>query len=170
VKSDADVPATARRAVTEAGLESSARYCAQAQAKLGQGAWIDEYTRVHPYVAGVRLADQNIATVGAYHTADIAYFLGTQDAYNLFRPTRNWTSWDRELSDKMMGSLIAMAATGSPDTPAMRWSAWTPKAETKIVFGDAIAVHKFDVKRFDWLAAHPAATQAPAPRRSNPID
>ena len=68
--------------------------------------------RAHPYVPGVRIADQNTATVGAYHTADIPYFLGTQDAYNMFRPTRNWTPWDREMSARMMGSLIAMAATG----------------------------------------------------------
>ncbi len=170
VTSDAEVPATARRAATEAGLESSARYCAQAQAKLGVPAWIDEYTRVHPYVPGVRLADQNTATVGAYHTADIPYFLGTQDAYNMFRPTRNWAPWDREMSSKMLGSLIAMAGTGSPDRPAMRWPAWTPKAETKILFGDAITTQKLDTKRFDWFAAHPATMQAPAPRRGNPID
>jgi para-nitrobenzyl esterase len=171
VKTDADVPATARRAVTEAGLENSARYCAQAQVKLGAPAWIDEYTRVHPYVPGVRLADQNTATVGAYHTADIPYFFGTQDAYNMFRPTRNWTPWDRELSAKMMGALIAMAATGSPDTPAMRWSGWTPKTESKIMFGDAISTAKLNTKRLDWLAAHPASTTPVVrPRGANPID
>ncbi len=171
VKSDADVPATARRALTEAGLESSARYCAQAQAKMGVPAWIDEYTRVHPYVPGVHLADQDTATVGAYHTADIPYFFGTQDAYNMFRPTRNWTPWDRELSAKMMGSLIAMAATGSPDTPAMRWSGWTPKAESKIVFGDSIATEKLVTSRLDWLSAHPASmTPVVRPRGSNPVD
>ncbi|UVO53130.1 carboxylesterase/lipase family protein [Sphingomonas sp. SUN039] len=171
VKTDADVPATARRAATEAGLESSARFCAREQARLGLPAWIDEYARVHPYVPGVRLADQNTATVGAYHTADIPYFFGTQDAYNMFRPTRNWTPWDRELSAKMMGSLIAMAATGSPDTPAMRWSGWTPKAESKIVFGDSISTVKLDPKRLDWLAAHPASTTPVVrPRGANPID
>ncbi len=170
VKADADVPTTARRAATEAGLEGSARFCAQAQATLGQPAWIDEYTRVHPYVPGVHLADQNIATVGAYHTADIPYFFGTQDAYNMFRPTRNWTVWDRELSAKMMGSIIAMAATGSPDTPAMRWPAWTARPESKILFGDAVTVEKLDAKRHDWLATHPVAAQPAPPRLSNPRD
>jgi len=171
VKTDTDVPATARRAVTEASWEGGARYCAQAQARLGMPAWIDEYTRVHPYFPGVRLADQNTATIGAYHTADIPYFLGTQDAYNMFRPTRTWTAWDRELSARMMGSLIAMAATGSPDTPTMRWNNWTPRAETKIVFGNSITSDKLDRKRLDWLAAHPAKT-APVvrPRGANPID
>lgn len=171
VKTDADVAATARRAATEAGLESSARFCAREQARLGLPAWIDEYARVHPYVPGVQLADQNTATVGAYHTADIPYFFGTQDAYNMFRPTRNWTPWDRELSTKMMGSLIAMAATGSPDTPAMRWPGWTPKAETKIVFGNLITTAKLGPKRLDWLAAHPATTTPVVrPRGANPID
>jgi para-nitrobenzyl esterase len=171
VKSDADVTSTARRAATEAGLESNARTCAQAQAKLGARAWIDEYARVHPYVPDVRLADQNIATVGAYHTADIPYFLGTQDAYNMFRPTRSWTPWDRELSAKMMGSLIAMAATGSPDTPAMHWPEWTPISESKLVFGDRIKTVKLQRDRHEWLAAHPAATMPVVrPRGANPID
>lgn len=171
VKTGAEVPATARRAATEAGFEGNARHCAREQVRLGQTAFIADYARVHPYVPGVKIADQNIATVGAYHTSDIPYFFGTQDAFNMFRPTRNWTPWDRELSARMMGSLIAMAATGSPDTPAMRWSGWTPKAESKIVFGDAISTVKLDPKRLDWLEANPAAT-APVvrPRGANPID
>jgi para-nitrobenzyl esterase len=171
VEVDVDVRPTVRRAAAEALWETSARHCAREQTKLGQPAWIGEFARIHPYVPGVRIADQDTATVGAYHTADIPYFFGTQDAFNLFRPTRNWTPWDRELSAKMTGSLIAMAATGSPDTPAMRWAGWTPKAESKIVFGDAISAVKLDAKRLDWLAAHPASvTPVVRPRGANPID
>lgn len=167
VKSDAEVPAIARRAATEAGLESSARYCAQVQAKLGQPTWIGTYARKHPYVADVRIADQNIATVGAYHTADIPYFLGTQDAYNALRPTRNWTAWDRTLSQRMMGALIAMAATGSPETPAMKWPAWNERRETKLVFADTVSSTTLDRIRADWLAAHPISLQRVAVRRSD---
>ena len=168
---DADVSAIARKAATAAGLEASARYCAQVHAKFGQPAWIDTFARTHPYVRGVRIADQDTATVGAYHTADIPYFLGTQDALNLIRPTRNWTPWDRELSRRMMGALIAMAATGSPETPAMRWPNWTPNAETTIVFGDRIDTVKLDVRRLDWLARHPAIAMPVArPRAANPVD
>jgi para-nitrobenzyl esterase len=169
IGSDAEVPIVARRAATEAGFENGARSCAQAQAKLGQPTWIDIYTRVHPYVPGVRIADQNTEKVGAYHTADIPYFLGTQDAYNMFRPTRNWTPWDRELSTRMMRALIAMAATGSPDTLGMPWPKWRAGTEAKLVFGDTIRSGRIDGKRLDWFAAHPPAS-VPTPRRANPID
>ena len=161
--------AIARRAATEAGLEASARLCAREQMRLGQAAFIGEFARAHPYVPGVRIADQDTATVGAYHTADIPYFFGTLDAFNLIRPTRSWTPWDRELSAKMMRSLIAMAATGSPDTAGMPWPSWTPKAERKIILGDAITSVTLDRRKLDWFASHPAVFQ-PAPRRARPID
>lgn len=170
VKSDADVSRVARTAATEAGLESSARFCAKAQAAGGQATFIDEYSRVHPYVPGVRIADQDIATVGAYHTADIPYWFGTQDKYNWQRPTRNWTAWDRTLSQQMMGALIAFAATGSPTTPAMPWPAWKPGDERKLVFGDQVTSVKLDPKRLDWFAAHPVATQSAPPRSGGPRD
>jgi para-nitrobenzyl esterase len=129
------------------------------------------YARTHPYVPDVRIADQNIATVGAYHTADIPYYLGTLDAYNMLRPTRRWTAWDRALSQQMMGALIAMAATGSPDTSAMRWPKWTKRKETKLLFGDDVSTGTLDTGRHDWLTAHPFARQPAPPRRNaNPID
>ena len=44
------------------------------------------FARKHPYVPGVKIADQDTATIGAYHTSEVPYFFGTQDAFNLFRP------------------------------------------------------------------------------------
>ncbi|MES2444765.1 MAG: carboxylesterase family protein [Pseudomonadota bacterium] len=171
VASDAEVHAVARIAATEAGFEASARFCAQAQSRAGLPAYIDEYARVHPYVPGVRIADQDTATVGAYHTADIPYWFGTQDKYNMFRPTRNWQPWDRTLSRQMMQALIALADTGSPSTAAMPWPAWTPAKEQKLVLGDSVRAVTLDSKRLDWLAAHPVTPGVP-PRRpgGNPID
>jgi len=67
------------------------------------------------------LADQNTATIGAYHTSDIPYWFGTMDALNLIRPTRHWTQVDRELSNKMMDTLFAFANTGNPATVAVAW-------------------------------------------------
>ena len=55
------------------------------------------------------------ATVGAYHTADVPYWLGTLDSLNLFRPTRDWTAEDRALSSQMMAHLLA--AMKSPAFP-----------------------------------------------------
>ena len=158
-----DAPA-ARRAATMAGLENSARQCARAQAALGAPAYIDEFTWRHPYVPGVKIADQDTATIGAYHTADIPYWLDTLDKYNALRPTRNWTGWDRALSARMLGALIAFADTGSPSTKAMPWPAWSKRDDAKLVLGDTVAVEKLDSARLDWLAAHPAA----APRPTGP--
>jgi para-nitrobenzyl esterase len=116
------------------------------------------------FAPGVAIADMNTATAGAYHTADIPFWFGTQDVFNLFRATRAWNAWDRELSADMMGALIAFAATGNPNTAQVKWPAWSPKAEQKIVFDNTIYVAKLDTKRMDWLAAHPAK---PIPR-TNP--
>lgn len=167
VTSDADVPRVAAVAATEGGLQAAARYCAVEQAKLGEATYIDEYTRVHPYVPGLHLADQ---PVGAYHTADIPYWFGTQDKYNSLRATRNWTAWDRTLSKQMMEALIAFANTGSPSTPAMPWPAWTAKAERKLEFGDAVTTVTFDKARSDWVAAHPVAAPAMSSRPAAPRD
>ena len=101
--------------------------------------------------------------MGAYHTADVPYWFDTLDNYNKFRVTRVPTQTDRTLIDQMSGSLIAMAETGSPSTKAMAWPAWTSKAPQYLVIGDTPVVQKMNVKRMDWLAAHPAAQVGPAP-------
>ncbi|UAL09520.1 carboxylesterase/lipase family protein [Caulobacter segnis] len=165
VKSDAEVPAVAHQAATEAGFLQSSRTCAQQQAKFNRSAtYVDLFTRKHPYASGVTFADQNPATVGAYHTADVPYWLDTLDKYNSLRPTRVWTDYDRKLTDQMSGALIALAATGSPSTPAMAWPAWTEKEPKYLRFGDAVTVDTMAAKRMDWLAAHPAAgVGLPAP-------
>jgi para-nitrobenzyl esterase len=99
------------------------------------------------------------------------YWFGTLDKYNMFRTTRVWQPWDRTLSDQMMDTLIALANTGSPSTPAVPWPAWSAKAEQKVEFGDKVAVVKLNTERMDWLAAHPAARVASgAPERAGPRD
>ena len=164
VSDDASVPAAARRVATMAGFEAGSRQCGQAQAALGQPVYIDEFTRRHPYVPGVRIADQDTATIGAYHTADMPYWFGTLDAYNGLRPTRNWTPWDRELSARMMQALIAMARTGNPSTARQPWPAWSSASERKIMWGDQVTVEGLDAAGLDFLAAHPIIRQA-LPRR-----
>lgn len=81
------------------------------------------FTRTHPYRPGVRFADHDPATVGAYHTADVPYWLGTLDSLNLFRPTRDWTAEDRALSSRMTAHLLAFARSGDPGGG---WTAWSP--------------------------------------------
>ena len=169
-RSDAEVRTAARRAAQDAGLGAAARTCALDTAAQGVPVFIDEYARRHPYIPGVRLADQDTTTVGAYHTADIPYWFGTQDAYNILRPTRQWTEWDRKLSAQMQAALIALANTGSPDTPAMPWKAWSPKNDSLLWLGDGVEVVKMNPAAQGWLAAHKPAAASQPPRLSRPRD
>jgi len=169
VRNDAEVRGQARRAAQDANLAAGARACAADTAAQGVPVYIDEYARRHPYIPGVKLADQDIATVGAYHTADIPYWFGTQDAYNSLRPTRQWTAWDRTLSKQMMDALIALANTGSPDTAAMPWKPWSATNDTLLWLGDKVEVVKMNQTGQAWLAGHrPVMTGQP--RLSRPRD
>jgi para-nitrobenzyl esterase len=164
---DAEAKAMARSVAHLSGFEQASRQCARDQAGIGQAAYIDQFSRKHPYTPGVRIADQDPATVGAYHTGDIPYWLGTLDIYNSVRHTRDWTPYDRQLSTMMMDDLIAFARDGKPGAA---WPAWSPRDERETLFGDSVTVRALDVRRLDWLAAHPVARQALPPRPGSPRD
>jgi len=165
VSSDADVARVAQEAANDASGLLSSCTCATLQAKYHKSpSYITVYSRRHPYVPGVRIADQDTATVGAYHTSEVPYYFGTQDAYNMFRPTRNWTPWDRELSEKMTAALVAFARTGSPSTPDVAWPAWSATDERYVDFGDRITLERVNRARLDFMAAHRPAPQRPATR------
>jgi para-nitrobenzyl esterase len=153
-------------------MQAASRGCAELQAQYDKSpTYIDLFTLKNPYTPGVKLADQDTATIGAFHIADIAYWFGTLDTYNIFRSTRTWRPWDHELSDAMMGALIAMARTGSPATAAVPWPAWSAGNQQRAVFGAKIEIEKLDTEGMDWLAAHPAAQvpRTPAPTAAKPM-
>lgn len=113
---------------------------AWARAQSGPGrapvfAWL--FSRVQPYRPGVTFADHDPATVGAYHTVDVPYWLGTLDSLNRFRITRDWTPADRALSARMTGHLAAFARTGDPGGG---WPAFDPEAPRVLQFGDEARV------------------------------
>jgi para-nitrobenzyl esterase len=168
VADDSEVPRLARRAAHLAGFETAAHICAKAQAARAP-AWIVEFGRKHPYVPGVRIADQDVATIGAYHTADVPYWFGTLNAYNWQRPTRAWTAWDRRLSASMLNSLIGIADTGRPAAAGLSWPAWSPVEERKLVLGDTAHVEPLDAERLEWHARHPIPTAFDS-RPSRPRD
>ncbi len=165
--SDAEAKAMARHVAHLAGFELASRQCARDQAGIGQAAYIDQFSRKHPYAPSVHLTDQDPATVGAYHTGDVPYWLGTLDIYNSLRRTRDWTPYDRQLSATMMEGLIAFARDGKPGAA---WPAWSPRDEREMLFGDSVTVRPLDVRRLDWLAAHPVARQVLPPRPGSPRD
>jgi para-nitrobenzyl esterase len=171
VASDADVQPMAHRAAMENGMMKDSRSCAEVEAKYGTApVYIDTFMRKHPYAPGAVIADQNILTVGAYHTADVPYWFDTLDAYNWQRSTRVWTAYDRELTDRMAGAMIAFAETGSPTTPQLKWPAWSASSPQYMVFGDTAAAQAMDLKRMDWLAAHPPASANLPPAPARPRD
>ena len=153
VKSDADVYAAAHAAARENGMLKASRTCAQLQSQDNHSpAYIGLFAHKHSYVPGVKIADQNPLTIGAYHTADVPFWFGTLDAFNLFRPTRAWTGDDRKLSDTMLHSLIAFADTGTPQLGAVKWPAWSQHDEKYVVFGETPKIEKLNGARMDWLA------------------
>jgi para-nitrobenzyl esterase len=175
---DSSIVEQAGNAARAAGLEANARNCAVLMNQYNKSkAYIVTYSRKHPYVSGVKIADQDIATVGAYHTADIPYWFGTQDAFNMFRQEREWTPLDRKLSEQMSAMLIAFANTGDPSIKDLKWPAWAPANEVKIEITDRIVTVPVDVKGIEWLKAHPAQVQpggrggrGAAGARTGPID
>ncbi len=162
-----DIRTVAGQVAREGGLEANARSCAQMQAAHAKSkAYVNLFSRRHSYAPGVRIADQDLATVGAYHTADIPFWFGTLDVFNSLRPTRAWTAFDRELSSTMQDALVAFAATGSPSTKAVNWPAWSPANEQKLEWGGAggtAQVVPVGAARIDWLLKHPAKPVDVAP-------
>jgi para-nitrobenzyl esterase len=96
------------------------------------------FTRRQPYADGITFSDHDPATVGAYHTGEVPYFLGTLDSLNLFRQTRNWEPGDRALADTMSGAILAFARTGNPG-----WAAFDAKRPKAMTFN-------FDGKLIEW--------------------
>lgn len=167
VRADADVQPAAHRAAWEGGFLRASQSCAVLKAQdTTTPTYIDLFLRKHPYTPGVKIADQNPATIGAYHTADVPYWFGSFDAFNLFRSTRAWTAQDHALSEIMMGSLIALARTGSPATQHFSWPAWSARQQQMAIFKDGATVETIRTDRLNWLAAHPAAAVTVQPQRS----
>ena len=166
VRTDEEVREMGRTAAREAMVERGARNWAMEQTKFGSAPiYLFMFSRVHPYIPGVKIADQDTATIGAYHTSDVPYWFGTQDALNLIRPTRRWTDYDRELSRKMTAALIAFATTGDPSTAAVSWPKWKPKHERLVEFGDTISIRKMNTARLDFMAAHGGGQATPRAAR-----
>ena len=152
---DAEAREMGRTAAREGLVERGARNWALQQACNGKApVYLFMYSRVHPYIPGVVIADQDTATVGAYHTSDVPYWFGTQDALNIIHSTRKWTTYDRELSRKMTAALIAFANTGDPGTAAVPWPRWTAQNERLVEFGDSIRVLPMSTPRLEFMRLH----------------
>lgn len=156
VENDADARRNAELIGEDSGFAISAREWARAQVKTGkQPAYLYLFARAHPYTPGVTFSDLDPATAGAYHTSDVPYWLGTYNAFNLIRRTRDWTAWDHELSNDMQDVIVEFAKTGNPSTSAVKFTAFDSAKEVRANFGDKITSEKLDSELMDFLLAHP---------------
>lgn len=85
------------------------------------------FTRRQPYVAGITFSDHDPATVGAYHTGEVPYFLRSLESLNLFRKTRDWSAEDRALSNVMAQAILSFGKTGSPGPGWPKFDAKRPR-------------------------------------------
>ncbi len=147
----------------------------ESQAELGHWQWgraqratgsapyyLYMFSRVHPIAPDATFFDDP-RRIGAYHTSDVPYWFGTQDAFNLYRTTRNWTTFDRRLSSRMLDTLLAFARTGSPATPETPWPQWTTDLPRYVEFGDTVGVRMESNARLEFQSE---ANVASPPARS----
>ena len=159
---DASAVRQAEQVGRNSGFGQAARGWVRLQANTGrQPAYLFIVSRVQPFTPGVRFSDFDPATAGAYHMSDVPYFLGTYEAFNLFRKTRDWTDLDRTLSDRMQNVIVAYAATGVPSTPEVKMVRYDPQKERRTVFGDAIGVESLNTPAMDFLLNAVAALPPP---------
>ncbi len=119
------------------------------------------FTRRQPYAAGITFSDHDPATVGAYHTGEVPYFLRSLDSLNLFRTTRDWTAEDRALSDTMSGAILRFARTGNPG-----WAAFDAKKPMLMRFDFGGAVTDWpNAKALPLLDGLPPQPQPAVPGR-----
>jgi para-nitrobenzyl esterase len=151
--------ARARRAALDAGRDSSLgvemRTWARAQVTTGKApVYVYMFSRVHPYVPGIQLSGGDPRAIGAYHTGDIPYWLGTLDSMNALRHTRDWTPLDRQLSQQMLDVIVSFAQTGYPGRiGSVEWPRYERRGERVVELGDSIRIIDWpDEDRLDFFA------------------
>ena len=167
--SDAEARAVARAAAVLSGRAGNAYNWALAQDTYGEApVYAYQFSRTQPYTPGITFADHDPATAGAYHTADVPYWLQTLDALNLYRETRTWTDFDLQLADLMSDAVLHFAVTGDPSHDGFTWPAFAPDTQQIVNFG--VGERLFGIERWPYIDnlyffEQTAANPAPAPVR-----
>jgi para-nitrobenzyl esterase len=124
-----------------------------------------QFSRPHNYFAGVTFSDLDPVTAGAYHTSEVPFWLGTQDAFNRYRPTRAWTPEDRAMSGAMLHALVAFARTGKPDLAGLDWPRFAASRPQLVEFAGSPRVTSWpDRERLAFFAEF-YAEPTPQPRK-----
>lgn len=161
---------SAVRAAVDIGRDSSLGLqmsgWAQAQAQFGKAPiYAYFFTRRHPYASGITFIDHDPATVGAYHSAEIPYFLRTRESLNLFRQTRIWEPADVALERDMSALLLSFARHGKPVSARVpQWPVFDTKQARVVSLGAEIRVTDWpNYQSLHLLAAPVAAPNQPVP-------
>jgi para-nitrobenzyl esterase len=145
---------------------------ARAQAKHSSSpAYAYFFTRRQPYAPGITFIDHDPATVGAYHSAEIPYFLRTRESLNLFRTTRIWEDVDVALEDDMSSLLVSFARDGVPRSKRVPdWPAFDAARPRVVSLG--VEVRVVDWPHYSALASlvSPVVTAAAPSTGARPRD
>jgi para-nitrobenzyl esterase len=161
---DASAAAQAEQVGRNSGFGLGAYSWARLQATHGQQpAYLYLFTKVQPFTPGVRFSDFDPATAGAYHMGDVPYVLGTYEAFNLFRKTRDWGQADRKLSDDLQNLVVSYARTGVPAGGAISMVKFDPKDERRTVIDDHTSIEALNTPGLSFLLDAPAASAPPVP-------
>jgi para-nitrobenzyl esterase len=165
----ADDAASAKRAAAAIGRDMSVGMqmanWARAQAKHSRSpAYAYFFARRQPYAPGITFIDHDPATAGAYHSAEIPYFLQTRESLNLFRRTRIWEDVDVALEQDMTALLLSFARTGEPRSKRVaRWPAFDAARPRVIALGEEVQIQEWPNYAALGSLASPAAAAAAPP-------
>jgi len=163
---DAEARKMARAAALLSGREGNAYVWSNALSEFGDApVFAFQFSRVQPYTPGIAFADHDPAMAGSYHTADVPYWLQTLDSLNLFRETRTWTPFDRELADLMSDAILSLASTGNPSHGNFRWPVYSPQTRLIVDFGSGDDLWKvvpwYNLDKFPFFQENDANAAAP---------
>ena len=156
---DEDARKVARIVAGDSGFGISNRDWAHDQALYGkQPVYLAQWAH-EPPPNKPGIPNRSMFGDGPSHGSDIAYWLGTYVANS----NKEWTDWDKALSDKMQDTVIAFAKTGNPSTAAVNVPRYDLKNEQRVVFGDSIHIEKLNTEQIEFLRAHIARRSGNAP-------
>jgi para-nitrobenzyl esterase len=161
---DAEAVAQARAADHDGTAALGMFQWATRQVRQGRHAvFAYEFARAHRYAPGVSFTDLDPGSAGAYHTSEVPFWLGTLDSFDRYRTTRAWNAADRDLSRRMIESLVAFAKTGDPSTAGLQWPRFAVAAPRLLEIADTAAVASWpDPRKLAFFAAE-SAGQPSAP-------
>ncbi len=152
---DAQVMSQAQVVGTNSGCGTFAYSWALHQAEDGKApAYLFRFSLLPPFHPGVLYSDFDASTAGVFHSADVPYWLGTYDSYNLIRRTRDWRPVDRKTSEQMMDALVAFAKTGDPSTAEVTVPRFMPRNPSLIDFGTTPEIKLLSSAGMQFLATH----------------